>query len=184
MLEIVRAHGPSDQPVKILDVGTGTGCLLITLLAELPAATGVGTDISADALRTAASNAVRCGVSDRATWRQGRSLESINETFDLLVSNPPYIPSGEISTLEAEVRLFDPEVALDGGPDGMDIYREIARDAPGVVPDGHIVLEVGLGQHINVGEILKKSFLAAIALETKYYMDLAGHVRCVAMRTR
>ena len=183
VLGIVRDHFGSSQKLRLLDVGTGTGCLLITLLAELPQATGMGSDISAGALECAAQNARVHGVADRVKWKQARSLEGIEASIDVLVSNPPYIATSEIDQLEPEVRLFDPRAALDGGADGLDVYREIAQGVRRVVPDGFVVLEVGRGQHQQVGEILKNGLRPSDRPDLKAYRDLAGHVRCVTMRT-
>lgn len=184
VLDYIGQHPISGRPVRILDVGTGTGCLLISLLAELPDARGVGTDISADAHACAAANARSLGVAERASWRLGRSLEGIEETFDVLVSNPPYVPTRDIAGLAPEVRLHDPHVALDGGADGLDVYREMAARLGGVVPNGYVALEVGDGQHQQVGEILKERLICARALEIEAHRDLSGHVRCVTMRTQ
>ena len=103
------------RPLRILDVGTGSGCLLLTLLAELPGALGVGIDTSTAALDIARANAQRLGVADRAHWLVGDALEAMRGPFDILISNPPYIPTGEIAGLDPEVRCYDPPLALDGG---------------------------------------------------------------------
>jgi release factor glutamine methyltransferase len=184
VLDIVKRFYPGGRPVRILDVGTGTGCLLISLLAELPQAFGVGTDVSEAALVCAAANASALDVADRASWRLRRSLEGIDETFDVLVSNPPYVPTREIELLAPEVRLYDPGRALDGGADGLDVYREIATRIGAVVPDGFVVFEVGKGQHQQVGEILKEWLMCIQSPEIETHRDMSGHVRCVTMRTQ
>lgn len=135
--------------------GPGSGCLLVTLLAELPAATGVGTDISDAALVVARANATANNVDDRAEFGVGRSLEGITPGFDILVSNPPYIATVEIAGLGWKRANFDPVAALDGGEDGLVVYREIARRAGEVVPDGFICLEVGATQAKAVTALLK-----------------------------
>src|SRR5262249_22994334 len=140
-LGFVDRAGLRDAPLRILDVGTGSGCLLATLLCELPKATGLGTDINPDALRTASDNSHRLGVGARATWQIAAALESIAGPFDILVCNPPYIRSAVIAELEPEVRDFDPRAALDGGPDGLEVYRRMAPRIGTVVPNGWAVFE-------------------------------------------
>ena len=183
VLEIVRAEGLADRPLRILDVGTGTGCLLLTVLAELPEATGVGTDISEGALQMAALNAEKLGLGQRARFQKASYLEGISETFDILISNPPYIASGEIEGLEADVRCFDPMAALDGGRDGLFAYREIAVGLPKVVPRGWAVFEVGHTQAAEVGDILIAALGKAARGEPWVRNDLGGHQRCVAIGT-
>lgn len=179
-IELVRKEGWESRPVRILDMGTGTGCIAITLLCELPRASAVATDISQDALETARNNAERHDVADRISFAISDGLDDVHGTFDLLVSNPPYIPTGDIAGLETEVRRFDPKAALDGGPDGLDFYRMLAATVPKVVPDGWVVVEVGAGQAAEVASLF--SAFASTDVQTK--VDLAGHTRCVAFRTR
>src|SRR5262249_44131133 len=112
-LELVREDGLADKPPRIIDIGTGSGCLLLTLLAELPAATGLGTDISQAALDAARANALAMGLAERAEWLQADALEGVPGGFHIVVTNPPYIRTGEIPELEPEVRSFDPVQALD-----------------------------------------------------------------------
>lgn len=180
-LEVVAAEGWPGRPLRLLDVGTGSGALLVTLLAELPAATGVGTDISDAALAVAQANAVRLGVAGRAQFLNRRTLAGVEGPFDLLVSNPPYIPAGDIAGLDPEVRDFDPRAALDGGADGLDIYRALAADFSRCVPDGWALLEVGAGQAEAVAGLLREA--PGAAAEVRQWTDLGGHVRCVAART-
>jgi release factor glutamine methyltransferase len=183
-LELVAERASQERPIRILDVGTGSGAILVTLLAELPRAVGLGSDISAEALEVAAENARRHGVADRAAWRTGRSLEGITEQFDLLVANPPYVATHEIAGLEPEVRVFDPPGALDGGPDGLDVYREIAAGLGRVVPHGWVVVEVGAGQAAAVAEILAQGAGSAARGAVRSWRDLSGHERCVALETQ
>jgi release factor glutamine methyltransferase len=183
VLEIATREGWRERPISILDVGTGSGALLITLLAELPLATGVGTDISEPALVAARANAERHGVAARAEFVARRTLDGVAGPFDLLVSNPPYIPSGDIAGLEPEVRLFDPRGALDGGPDGLDFYRAFAHEADRVVPAGWIVLEVGTGQADDVSRLFRSSASQRTVREIQMWQDLGGHARCVAVKT-
>lgn len=181
-LEILEEAGLRESPIRILDVGTGSGALLVTLLAELPQAVGVGTDVSDDALRAAQENAVRLGVASRASFLNRRDLNDIPGPFDVLVSNPPYIPSRDIPGLAPEVRVYDPEGALDGGADGLAIYRALARDLVRVVPQGWTLLEVGAGQAADVETLLRDGVGVALA-ELRMWQDLGQHTRCVAVRT-
>ncbi|WP_029010674.1 peptide chain release factor N(5)-glutamine methyltransferase [Azospirillum halopraeferens] len=166
-------------PLRLLDLGTGTGCILLALLAELPAATGLGIDISADAVAAAAANAAANGLADRASFRTGDWDTGTAERFDLVVSNPPYIPGGDIAGLEPEVRRHDPLRALDGGPDGLDAYRAIVPRLPRLlVPGGTAALEVGAGQAADVAALLTGNGLSV----TGIFRDLGGIERCVRGR--
>lgn len=178
VLDLADEEGWRNRPVRIIDVGTGTGCILLTLLAELPLARGLGTDVSIDALRTAEANADALGVADRLELRQARSLEGIEGSFDLLVSNPPYIPANVIPTLDPEVRLFDPLAALDGGPDGLAVLREIAAGLARVVPAGWAAFEVGAGQADAAIDVL-----GADPARIRTRRDLGGQLRVVATQT-
>jgi release factor glutamine methyltransferase len=182
-LEIADREGWRTLPIRILDVGTGSGALLVTLLAELPLATGLGTDISEAALNAARENAERLGVASRTSFLNRRSLEGVEGPFHLLVSNPPYIPSGDIAGLVPEVRVFDPQGALDGGPDGLAIYRELAAGFAGLVPQGWSIFEVGAGQAADVEAIFQAGAGAAVA-DTRLWSDLGHHTRCVAVQTQ
>lgn len=131
----------------ILDLGTGTGCLLLALLSELPRAHGTGIDISEQACATAAANAEALGLNARAEFRVGDWTRDISAQFDVVVSNPPYIESTSIDGLAPEVSQYDPRAALDGGPDGLDAYRALMPQAARCLkPGGLLVLEIGLGQ--------------------------------------
>ncbi len=180
-LQLLEEDGVSrNEPLRIIDVGTGSGCLLITLLAELPNATGLGTDIEPEALRQAKLNASANDVASRADWSLARSLEGIDGPFDLLISNPPYIPTGDIQGLDREVRDYEPRSALDGGQDGLDIYREIANRLSTVVSRGWSIFEVGAGQANSVNEILAAADTPVI----RVFRDLDGVDRCVARKAR
>jgi release factor glutamine methyltransferase len=180
-LEVVDEEGWRTRPIRILDIGTGSGALVVSLLAELPLATGTGTDISDEALAVAQANAQRLGVADRATFLNRRSLDGVDGAFDLLVSNPPYIPGSDIAGLEPEVKNFDPRGALDGGPDGLDVYRALAAGLSRCVPDGWALFEVGAGQALSVTALLKEALGSQAGL--RQWTDLGGHTRCVAVRT-
>jgi release factor glutamine methyltransferase len=182
-LALVGVEGLQAKPVRILDVGTGTGCLLLTLLCELPLATGLGTDASQPALATARANAHRLGVAARAAWRTADGLEGIEGPFDLLVCNPPYVRTGDIPHLQPEVRAFDPRPALDGGPDGLTLYRRMAPQLAGVVPDGWVLFEVGYDQADDVAALLAMGLRIA-PRRVRFYPDVTGKRRCVAARTR
>ncbi len=179
VLEMIATHALGDRPLRILDVGTGSGCLAITLVAELDGATALATDISSDALETARSNAVSIGVAQRISFERRDMLAGIRGPFDVLVSNPPYIPSDEIAGLEPAVRSFDPLASLDGGADGLDFYRQLIDGAAGLVPSGIIAVEVGAGQADEVAGLAEGRGLGA----PRTAVDLNGHTRCVAFQT-
>lgn len=182
-LEIVREEDWMSQPLRILDVGTGTGCLLLTLLCELPQATGLGTDISAAALDVAAHNAGRHGLPQRVEWLHADGLENIVGPFHLLVANPPYVRTADIAGLEPEVRNFDPSEALDGGPDGLAMYRRLARGIATVIQAaGWVVFEVGHDQADQVIALLSRE-PRMDATQIRVRRDVAGKRRCVAART-
>lgn len=176
-LEIVRSAGLSDRPLNVADIGTGSGILIATLLAELPRARGVATDISAAALDIAKRNAERLGVADRARFVATRGLAGCDEPFDIVVSNPPYIVTADISGLEPEVRDYDPQLALDGGADGLDIYREIANEAAKPHAPRRLIVEVGSGQATDVERIFRAAGWRSLATKK----DLGGHLRAVAL---
>lgn len=147
---IVALHGSA----SILDMGIGTGAICLALLNECPASTGMGTDISEDALTTAAQNAERNGLGDRFETQLSHWFDSIENSFDIIVSNPPYIRRDVIATLERDVRQFDPMAALDGGEDGLDPYRAIAEGAGRFLNAGGVIgLEIGYDQKIDVTTI-------------------------------
>jgi len=178
-LELGAQQGSRNRPRRLLDLGTGTGCILITLLAELPQARGLGTDISATALELAAANARRLGVAERARFVCSDWLGGINGKFELILSNPPYIPSAEIAGLAEEVARHDPRLALDGGADGLDAYRRIAAGAPqALAPNGKVLVEIGAGQAEAVAEIFAKAGLTLDG-DTAIRRDLAGRARLV-----
>lgn len=165
------------RAARILDLGTGTGVIAVTLLAERPDATAVATDLSPAALDVARENAERTGVTDRLTLLQGSWLEPVLGVFDVIASNPPYIPAGDIAGLSPDVRNFDPGLALVGGADGLDPYRAIAsRSAEHLAAGGHVLVEIGAGQAEDVEAI----FAAAGFGTAGRYKDLGGHVRCLA----
>ena len=164
--------------VRFLDLGTGSGCLLVALLHEIPRAWGLGLDRSASALRTARSNAGANGVADRAAFVAGDWTAALAGRFDLVVSNPPYIATSVLGGLDPEVAQHDPALALDGGPDGLDAYRTILSGAAALLlPGGSLVVEIGHDQH---GAML--ALVAAAGLRVgRTAQDLGGHVRAVSI---
>jgi len=161
---------------SVLDLGTGSGCLLIALLSELPEATGVGADIDPDAISMARRNAGTHGVDRRATFVTSNWGSAITGQFDVVLTNPPYIPTDVIPELDSTVREFDPVLALDGGEDGLLCYRAIADALPQLLKAGGLAaLEVGAGQSRDVMSILRRTGLQAIT----EWPDLAGIQRCV-----
>lgn len=168
------------SPLRILDLGTGSGCILVALLSELPNAFGIGLDRAPPALATARENARANGVGARAAFVAGDWHAALCGPFDLVVSNPPYIVRGEIASLSAEVRLHDPAAALDGGADGLDAYRAIVRAGALLAPGAPLLLEVGAGQASQVVEL----GLGAGLAKPSIVRDLAGHERVVSFRGR
>jgi release factor glutamine methyltransferase len=181
-LDLVERAPSRESSLKLLDLGTGPGCILITLLAELPRARGVGTDISGAALKLAAANADRLGVADRASFVASNWLDGVEGSFDLILSNPPYIASAQITSLAREVAVHDPRLALDGGPDGLDAYRRIAARAGQVLaPTGRILLEIGADQAEAGARIFCGAGLGLDG-EGAVGRDLAGRPRLVVAR--
>ena len=180
LVEAVLATLP-DRAValRILDLGTGTGCLLLALLSELPRATGCGIDINDEAVALAAENAARLGFGGRTdfrrhSWEDGLDLES--EPWDVVIGNPPYIASGEIAGLAPEVAGYDPPAALDGGADGLSAYRALIPAAVGVLkPGGLLALEIGQGQAGPVEALLAAAGIDPLRRAT----DLGGIERCL-----
>ena len=161
---------------RILDLGCGSGCILLALLSELPEATGIGVDISEDACRIAEGNAATLGFAGRASFRVGNWADGIHDSFDLILSNPPYIPDAEIATLEPGVALFEPHTALSGGPDGLDAYRTLVKMVPPLLTgNGALVFEIGAGQSNAVADLLRGVGLDIVDVRA----DLSGIPRCV-----
>jgi release factor glutamine methyltransferase len=183
-LELAGREGWRTRPVRILDVGTGSGCLLLTLLCELPSAQGVGTDISAAALGVARRNAQALEVAHRVQWLQRDLLEGVEGLFDILVSNPPYVRTDDIARLAPEVRCFDPWAALDGGEDGLRYFRRFGAGIRNVIPDGWAILEVGREQAGAVAALLVSGGAGIAPGDVEVRRDVTGMRRCVAARTR
>jgi release factor glutamine methyltransferase len=166
--------------LKVADLGTGSGALLLALLSELPLACGVGTDLSRAALGCARDNAAALSLSARAAFVACDYAAALRGPFDLVVSNPPYVRHDDIATLAPEVRVFDPLLALDGGMDGLDAYRAIAATARNLLsPDGMLVLELGAGQLGAVDGLVAAAGLAPIGGPRH---DLLGIPRALAVK--
>jgi release factor glutamine methyltransferase len=178
-LSRLDASGKREGPLRIADLGTGSGAILLALLHELPLAIGIGTDRSFAAIETARENARRLGFDERAAFVACDFGAALGSSLDLVVSNPPYIASAEIATLDREVRDFDPVVALDGGTDGLAAYRTIVADAGRLLtPGAFLVMEVGAGQANAVSVLAGAAGLGAITATP----DLAGIPRVVSAR--
>ncbi|MBH69493.1 MAG: protein-(glutamine-N5) methyltransferase, release factor-specific [Rhodospirillaceae bacterium] len=179
LIESMLRHFPDrNMPLKMLDLGTGTGCLLLSALYEFPHSTGVGIDVDIACVLLGQENAVRHGLEKRAIFKVGNWYAKINSKFDVILCNPPYVPTNHISKLQPEVFKFEPYIALDGGPDGLDCYRSLAPGlADLLAPDGLIFMEIGFDQKFTVTEIMEKYTLKVNAIEK----DLAAHDRCLIL---
>lgn len=181
-LDLLARDGLQDRPLKVLDLGTGSGCILLTLLAELPEAHGIGSDVSEGALQLAAENARRLNLEGRASFVAADWFAGVSGQFDLIVSNPPYIPAGEIPGLALEVAAYDPRAALDGGVDGLAAYRRIAGAAAAFLrPGGHLLVEIGATQAEAVIGFFGASGL--IVEGDGLRADLAGRPRCILAKS-
>jgi release factor glutamine methyltransferase len=176
LIEAALAAVDRNRALSVLDLGTGGGCLLLAFLSEAPNASGLGIDLSDGALAVAEDNARSLGLGDRARFRQGDWGLGLDERFDLILCNPPYIPAGAVESLAPEVAVFDPPLALAGGEDGLAAYRRLSDELPRLlVPGGLAVVEIGAGQAESAGAIL-----AAHGLEPRgSRADLAGITRCL-----
>jgi release factor glutamine methyltransferase len=172
----LKLQGPG---ARILDLGTGSGAIIVTLLAERPDETGLATDISPAACAVARANAVRLGVGARLQVAEGSWFEPVAGRFDLIVSNPPYIPRADIEGLAPDVRRYDPLIALVGGDDGLAAYRAIAADASSHLAEaGTVLVEIGADEADAVSAV----FAAAGCQVVGRFTDLGGHVRCLSLR--
>ncbi|HET9070191.1 MAG TPA: peptide chain release factor N(5)-glutamine methyltransferase [Amaricoccus sp.] len=164
-------------PARILDLGTGSGAILVTLLAEWPEARGVGTDVDPRALEVAARNAGRHGVGERAAFLVADWTDGLEGRFDLVVSNPPYIPAAEVERLAPDVRDWEPRHALTAGPTGLEAYARIAAGLGGLLaPGGRALVEVGAGQGAAVAGLMAEAGFAG----ARVHPDLDGRDRVVA----
>ena len=168
---------------KVIDLGTGTGCLLLSLLNEMSSLKGIGIDISLEAVAVAERNANTLGLLERSefhvgSWNVGATLIA-GGPFDIVISNPPYVPELEIESLAPDIRCFEPNYALDGGGDGLDAYRMISKALPRLLkPGGYFFGEFGLGQGEDLSEIISSSGLLIEGFEN----DISGHQRCIVAR--
>jgi release factor glutamine methyltransferase len=180
VVEAVLAHlGDRGAPLRLLDLGTGSGCLLLALLSELPAASGIGIDIAPNAALTARRNAVALGLGNRSDFIAGSWGTALAGRFDIVVANPPYIPSSAIAGLAPEVGRHDPHRALDGGCDGLTAYRALAPEAMCLVREGGLAaFELGVGQAQPVAAIMQGAGLAIVEIRR----DLKGIERCLVLR--
>lgn len=179
-LAFARQRPLSVAPLRVADIGTGSGAILLALLSEWPDASGVASDVSAAALAMAKANAVRLGLSDRICFVESDYLAALDGAFDLIVSNPPYISSGEIASLAREVRDHEPHLALDGGADGLAAYRILARgSASRLAPGGALMVEVG---HDQADEVARLMAASGLAVTMPFHRDLAGIARVVGAR--
>ena len=172
-------NAAKDRPLRLLDLGTGSGCLLLALLSELPQANGVGLDVNLDAIATARRNAASLGLGERAVFAAHSFADDLGPfgDFDVILSNPPYIPTDEIEGLAVDVKSFDPALALDGGADGMACWQQLLpRLAAALAVNGMAFVEIGRGQENAVTAEAEKANLQLCAS----YRDLAGITRCLA----
>jgi release factor glutamine methyltransferase len=180
VVETVLALRPErSAPLRLLDLGTGSGCLLVALLHEYGQAFGIGLDRSFGALATARRNAERNGVAARAAFVLGDWSASLRGSLDVIVSNPPYIRTDVLPALDPDVRIYDPSLALDGGPDGLDAYRVILGEAQRLLaPEGILAVEIGYDQEAPIRDLAALAGLDVLRIAP----DLGGHPRCVAMQ--
>ncbi len=177
LVEEVAKRCSADTSVKIAEVGSGSGCIAISLARILPDSQVISVDISKTAIGTAKRNAKRCGVSNRVEFVWADIKKGFPKTFedaDVIVSNPPYIPGKEVLTLDKKVRDFEPRTALDGGEDGLDFYRIITRNAP-LKKNGLLAFEVGMGQADAVKTLMTENGYSEIQIIN----DLSGIERVV-----
>jgi release factor glutamine methyltransferase len=171
VMAVLKLLPDPSRPLSILDLGAGSGAILLALLHELPHATGLGIDIAEEATATASANALALGLHTRADFRAQDWNAGLAGQYDIVVSNPPYIPAGDIPGLAPEVREYDPHAALNGGADGLDAYRALARLSPPVLkPGGLMALEIGQGQ----AQAVEGIFAAAGFGPFTRWKDLAG----------
>lgn len=182
IVEAALASFDGAAPARLADIGTGSGAILLALLSEWPQARGIGTDISEGALACARANAAALGLEARASFLACDLADGLSGPFDLIVSNPPYIPAGDIDWLAIEVRAHDPRLALDGGPDGLAPYRSIAEAASRLLrPGGWLIVETGFDQ---TGAVAGLFSAAGLDVDRVPLRDLAGRPRGVRAQAK
>ena len=163
----------------ILDIGTGTGCILLSILSEIKKAKGVGIDISKNAIKVAKKNSSTFGLNKRVNFITKSLDEIYNCKFDLVVSNPPYIKTSDIKNLSDDIRKFEPKIALDGGKDGLDVIKKIIYKSKSILKkSGLLALEIGYGQHYKVSQLLKEQGFR----EELLVKDYRNNIRCILAR--
>jgi release factor glutamine methyltransferase len=178
-LAALDRDGGRTRPLRVADICTGSGALLLALLSELPNASAIGTDLSTAALALARDNARQLGLAGRAAFVACDFAAALAGPFDLVVANPPYVTSADLPQLAPEVRDHDPLLALDGGPDGLRAYRALATETPRLIgADGHMVVEMGDGQACAVTSL----FAGAQPLDVTAHADLSGRARALHIR--
>jgi release factor glutamine methyltransferase len=181
LIELVLEFAKKDDELQLLELGVGSGCLVISLLLLFKNSTAIGVDISNLALEVAAENALKNQVAPRLNLQKSDLFSSLNagQKFDIIISNPPYIPTHQIADLQIEVRDFEPILALDGGVDGLDFYRKIAKEAAQFLKNnGLVFLEIGINQKAEIAEIFQKNDFELIAAKD----DLSGIARALCFR--
>lgn len=174
-----------EEAASLLDLGTGSGCLLLSLLSEWPQARGLGVDMAPEALATARRNAARLGLEARAEFQQSNWFGAVSGRYDLIISNPPYIRRADIAGLAPEVARFDPALALDGGVSGIEPYELIFAEAANYLsPGGWLIVEFGFGQLEEIKQALDASPLGSQAAQLLHRADLSGTPRCLAVEKR
>ena len=165
-----------DKSISILDIGTGSGCILISLLSELKNSKGVGLDVSKEALKVAKFNAKKLGLSRKIKFVNSPLMEIFGKKFDLIVSNPPYIKRKDIKNLECDIKNFEPKIALDGGNDGLDVVRKVIYKTKIILKkNGMLAIEIGNEQYKKVSKILLRN-----NFRTKYVIkDFRDNIRCI-----
>lgn len=179
----VQSKVTPEKQLKLIDLGTGSGCLLLACLSELPHATGVGLDISEVALATARDNATALGLDGQSSFYHHSFMDDLSQfgKFDIILCNPPYIPLAEIAELEAEVAIYEPIRALDGGIDGLDCWRGIMDVVPAsLAAGGCLVIEIGSGQEDDVIQLAKNADMICV----ESHKDLANITRCLMFKVK
>jgi len=179
LIEAAANRRPRSKPLSIIDLGTGSGCLLCALLSEFPVSAGIGVDRSLAAIRVARENARALGLDGRASFFAGDWLSAVNGQFDVMIANPPYIRSGDRAALAHEVAAFEPALALDAGAHGFDSYQQIFQMAPGALkPDGLLIVESGDHQSDGLTALAQGAFPG---VRVERVNDLKGFPRAIVV---